>query len=133
MGATERGQLTTRPIVFKGAHLFVNASTAAGSLAAEVLDSDGNVIPTFSKENCIPVRADKTLTPLRWKGQADLGKLAGKIVKIRFHLENGQLYSFWVSPDASGASQGYVAAGGPGFTGNRDTVGSAAYEPKISQ
>jgi hypothetical protein len=37
------------------------------------------------------------------------------------------LYSFWVSPERSGASQGYVAAGGPGFTGARDTVGAAAY------
>jgi hypothetical protein len=36
---------------------------------------------------------------------------------------NGRLYSFWVSPDASGASYGYVAAGGPGFTGPTDTVG----------
>jgi hypothetical protein len=33
------------------------------------------------------------------------------------------LYSFWVSPDRSGASYGYVAAGGRGFTGSRDTVG----------
>lgn len=37
---------------------------------------------------------------------------------------NGQLYSFWVSPDLTGASDGYVAAGGPGFTTAIDTVGS---------
>jgi hypothetical protein len=44
-------------------------------------------------------------------------------VRLRFHLSNAQLYSFWVSGDASGASQGYVAAGGPGFTGPKDTTG----------
>ena len=57
-----------------------------------------------------------------WKA-AGLGALAGKPVRFRFHLRNGRLYAFWVSPDASGASHGYVAAGGPGFAGPVDTVG----------
>jgi hypothetical protein len=35
------------------------------------------------------------------------------------------LYSFWVTPSAQGASYGYVAAGGPGFTSAIDTVGAA--------
>jgi hypothetical protein len=32
------------------------------------------------------------------------------------------LYSFWVSPAASGASRGYVAAGGPGLHGIADVA-----------
>ena len=129
MDATTRaGQLTTRPVVFKGSHLFVNASAGTGRMVVEVLDADGKVLAPFTKENCNPVSVDKTLHPVTWKGNADLGKLAGKKVKFRFHLENGQLYSFWVSPDQSGASYGFVAGGGPGFTSNRDTVGSAAYK-----
>jgi hypothetical protein len=43
-------------------------------------------------------------------------------------LKNGALYSFWVSRDASGRSDGYVAGGGPGFTGPTDTVGRASIE-----
>lgn len=125
--ADSNGQLTTRPVAFKGRHLFVNAAVPAGELQAEVLDQDGRTIAPFSKENSIPVVADKTLCPVRWKGEADLGKLAGRNVRFRFHLRSGALYSFWVSPDESGASHGYVAAGGPGFTSNRDTVGLAAY------
>lgn len=42
------------------------------------------------------------------------------VFSVRFHLRNGGLYAVWISPDPSGASNGYVA-GGPGFTGNRDT------------
>jgi hypothetical protein len=57
---------------------------------------------------------------------ADLAKLAGQAVRYRFHLRNGELYAFWVSPEASGASHGYVAAGGPGLTGMTDTVGAGA-------
>mgnify|MGYP006908271454 CR=1 FL=1 len=60
---------------------------------------------------------------MTWKGVTDLSALAGKTVRVRFHLQNGSLYSFWVSPETTGASHGYVAAGGPGFTGHRDTVG----------
>ena len=52
---------------------------------------------------------------LPWKGGADLSPLKGKTVHFRFQLSHGQLYSFWVSPETSGASHGYVAAGGPGF------------------
>jgi hypothetical protein len=54
-------------------------------------------------------------------------RVARTPVGFRFHLTNGRLYSFWVSPDASGASHGCVAAGGPGLTGPTDTVGAAAY------
>jgi len=58
-----------------------------------------------------------------WKA-ADLAGVAGKPVKFRFHVKAGRLYAFWVSAEKSGASHGYVAAGGPGFTQIRDTVGA---------
>jgi hypothetical protein len=32
-------------------------------------------------------------------------------VRFRFSMRAGQLYSFWVSADESGASGGYYAAG----------------------
>jgi hypothetical protein len=105
----------------------VNADAHAGELRVEVLDEAGKVMPAFSQANCIPVCADKTLQAVQWKDGKDLSALAGRPVKLRFHLKDSRLYAFWVSPDASGASHGYVAAGGPGFTGTTDTVGKAAY------
>ena len=121
------GILTTRPVRFGGKHLFVNADAHAGELGVEVLDESGRVMPAFSRAECIPVCEDKTLQAVRWKGAKDLSALAGKPVKFRFHLRNSSLYAFWVSREASGASHGYVAAGGPGFTGPTDTVGEAGY------
>jgi hypothetical protein len=121
------GILTTRPVRFGGKHLFVNADAHASELGVEVLDESGKVIPAFSRAECIPVREDKTLQAVRWKGAKDLSALVGKPVKFRFHLRNSSLYAFWVSREASGASHGYVAAGGPGFTGPTDTVGEAGY------
>jgi hypothetical protein len=123
----ETGILTTRPLSFKGTHLFVNADAAGGELRVEVLDRTGQVLPAFSNQQCVPVTADGTLQAVRWSGSADLAALRAEPVRFRFHLRRGKLYAFWVSPDASGASHGYVAAGGPGFTGSVDTVGNTRW------
>ena len=61
---------------------------------------------------------------LTWKGAADLSSIAGKPVRLQFKLVGAvQLYSFWVSNSTCGESQGYVAAGGKGFDGMKDTKG----------
>jgi hypothetical protein len=112
------GHLTTRPVRFSGRHLFVNADAKGGELTAEVLDEKGKALPGLSRGDCVVVRTDKTKQAVTWKG-AGLAAAAGKPVKLRFHLKQAKLYSFWVSRQASGASRGYVAAGGPGLT-NRD-------------
>jgi len=122
----ETETLTTRPVTFQGKHLFVNADCPKGELKVEVLDKDGKVIKPFALKNCEPVSNDKTLVQVNWQENKDIAVLAGKPVRFRFHLRNGSLYAFWVSPDKSGASHGYVGAGGPGFTGPTDTVGKSA-------
>jgi hypothetical protein len=117
------GTLTTRPVTFAGRYLFVNADADEGELRVEVLGKDGEVIKSFSRSKCTPIRADKTLQPVKWGRKADLSALEGRPVKFRFHLKNARLYSFWISPDSNGDSRGYIAAGGPGFTGPTDTTG----------
>ena len=124
----EFGVLTTRCVRFTGKHLFVNLDAPRGELLAEVLDVEGRVIKPFEKANCKPTRSDSTLEAVAWDGADDLSAIAGRPVRFRFHLKNGRLYSFWVSKDKSGASGGFVAAGGPGFIGPTDTVGRAAYK-----
>ncbi|MCX7048901.1 MAG: glycosyl hydrolase family 32 [Candidatus Sumerlaeota bacterium] len=122
------GELVTRPVTFSGRHLFVNAAAASaqGELRAEILDEKDRVIEPFTAKNCIAVTADKTLQPVKWNGADDLSALRGGPVRFRFLLKNASLYAFWVSPDTSGASHGYVAAGGPGYESPVDTVGAKA-------
>jgi hypothetical protein len=79
----------------------------------------------LSRDNCLPVRKDGTLQAVKWQRAADLSGVVDQPIRLRFHLTRGRLYSFWVSPDPSGASHGYVAAGGPGFSEPIDTVGTA--------
>lgn len=119
----EAGWLTTQSVVFNGRHLFVNANARDGGVVVEVLGQDGSVISAFERQNCVPLRVDTTCQRVLWKRTGDLARLKGQPVRFRFHVRNAQLFSFWVSPNESGASYGYVAAGGPGFTGPTDTVG----------
>jgi hypothetical protein len=106
------GMLTTRPVQFKGSHLFVNLN---GELRVEVLDDAGKVIRSSKVAS-----GDKTKLRLEWSDASDLSEVVGRNVKFRFHLMNGFLYAFWVTPDENGGSNGYVGAGGPGFVGVRD-------------
>jgi hypothetical protein len=114
------GVLLTRPLVFKGNCLFVNIICSGGELLVELLDSEGHIIPGYEKENCQPVRADGTCLPVMWLKKDSLSPLAGKPVRFKFYLTRCKLYSFWVSADTAGRSGGYVAAGGPGFSGSKD-------------
>ena len=99
------------------------SSHAAPAGKGENPEQDGETL-----YNCQAVTGDKTLAPVTWRGTKGLSAVNGKPVRLRFHLRSGRLHAFWASPEESGASHGYVAAGGPGFTGPTDTVGMAAYQ-----
>ncbi len=107
------GELITPPVTFSGSYLFVNA--AAKELRAEVLDMDGKVIASFTEANAIPFSGDSCCTCIGWKDGDSLSSLISRPVKIRFILKKGDLYSFWISPDKTGKSGGYLAGGGPGY------------------
>ncbi len=114
------GTLITRPTRFSGRHLFVNADCAGGELRVEILDREGRLIAPYAEAQCQPLREDSTRARIVWTGVADLAAVAGQPVRFRFHLTRGRLYAFWVTASRDGASHGYVAAGGPGFTGIAD-------------
>jgi len=112
--------ITTRPIRFSGSRLFVNAAASGGEISVEVLDRGGRLIAPFSRDRCVPIAVDSTRQEVAWKDRATLGELRGESVRLRFYVTRGHLFSFWVTDAASGASHGYVAAGGPGFTQSSD-------------
>jgi len=117
------GTLTTRPVSFSGRHLFVNAAPGKGSLRAEVIDANGKVLKGFGRDQCKAITGDSTMQKVEWMGDKDLSSLANQPVKFRFVLTEGSLWSFWVTDDPAGASSGFVAAGGPRYTGGRDLRG----------
>jgi predicted neuraminidase len=113
MEAREKpGALTTRLVKFKGKHLFVNLN---GELRVELLDEAGELLATSKI-----VSADNTKQRIEWTDRDDLSAFSDKPMRFRFYLTNGQLFAFWVTPDPNGASNGYVAAGGPQYSGTMD-------------
>jgi hypothetical protein len=114
------GELTTRPLVFKGNHLFVNVNNPQGELRVGVLNRDGKAAPGLDVKDCAPISLDSTRAQVRWSSGTDIGALAGRPMRFRFQLRGGKLFSFGVTDDPAGASYGYMAGGGPGFIGGRD-------------
>ncbi len=116
----EEKTLLTRTVTFRGKHLFVNIDAPEGLLTVEVCSKQGEPLPGFTKSDCFPIAGDSTKMMVKWKGDRIAGEHANRPVRFRFHLTKGDLYSFWLSGSESGESGGYVAGGGPGFTGNKD-------------
>lgn len=106
--------LVTEKIAFDGSYFFVNAE--AEKLLVELLDENGKPIEGFTKDDCVVMNnLNSTKQCVTWKGQPDLKKLSAKVIRAKFYLTNGDLYSFWISPWATGESRGYTAGGGPGL------------------
>ena len=114
------GSLTTRPVTFSGDRLFVNLKAPRGELRVSVLDAEGRPVAGLRAQECAALSRDSSRAQVTWSSGVDLSGLAGRPCRLRFHLQSGQLFSFWVTDDPGGASRGYMAAGGPGFTAGRD-------------
>lgn len=88
------GQLLTRPLVFDGRSLVLNfATSAAGGIRVEIQDASGNALPGFALDDCQPVFGDALERPVAWKGGADVSKLAGRPVRLKFELRDADLYA----------------------------------------
>lgn len=89
------GEAKTKPIVFEGSRLYVNARTAVtGELCAEIVNPQtGLPFEGFSMEDCVPFFGDALEDALVFRG-GDLKQLAGKPVVLRFELRLGELFAF---------------------------------------
>jgi len=94
-GPMSGGELTTKPLIYSGSRLCLNFSTsAAGGIRVEVQDPEGNPIRGLSLEDCNVVFGDELERVVTWKSGADLARLAGQPVRLRFELRDADLYSF---------------------------------------
>jgi hypothetical protein len=93
------GELVTKPLVFQGNHLSLNFSTsAAGSIRVEVQDTGGQPIPGFALADCHEIFGDHLDHIVLWRDGQDAGKLAGKPVRLRFALNDADLFAFQFLP-----------------------------------
>lgn len=143
-------QVTTRPMVFDGSYVFVNANATGGNLSVGILNAtDMQPLAPWSPGACEPVTNDTTRTMIQWRQGAAVGgaeahaaskggaykstpsalvssvaDLRGVPVRLQFWIGgDADLFSFWVADSLCGESGGFVAAGGRGHATNVDVEG----------
>lgn len=90
----DTGEMLTRPLRFAGNELIVNyATSAGGNLRVEIQDSAGVPIPGYRLADNQPLVGDAINQTIRWKGKPDLGKLAGQTIRLRFVMQEADLYA----------------------------------------
>jgi len=88
------GELITKPLVFAGKELIINFSTgAAGSIRAEIQDDDGTPIPGYTLADSEETFGDELARVVSWKGGSDVGRLAGRPIRLRLALKDADLYA----------------------------------------
>lgn len=94
------GELITKPLLFEGGSLALNAETsAAGSIQVEIQDAEGSAISGYALNDCPPIACDSTRHVVRWdRRDADLSSLQGRPVRLRFVLRDADLYSLQFVP-----------------------------------
>ena len=110
---SNEGTLTTEPLTFLGTTLHMNVDSSRGRVEVEVLDRSGRPLEGYSRADCVPITTDSTDCLVKWSGDrnlvhatdtpADIGvetraykSRLRKPVRLRFHLRDASLYSFWV-------------------------------------
>ncbi len=88
------GEMRTKPLTFEGEKLVLNfAGSANGFVRIAIHDMDNKPIEGFGLNDCVPVIGDSLERTVRWKGSADVSKLAGRPVRLRIVLKDAHLYA----------------------------------------
>lgn len=88
------GELVTKPFIFSGNTLRINAGTsAAGSIRVEVQDGEGRPAAGFALADMAHWFGDALDAQLAWKGGGDLARLTGRPIRLRFELRDADLFA----------------------------------------
>ncbi len=94
------GELLTKPLEFSGDRLSLNyATSAAGGLRVEIQDAAGQPLPGFTLDDCAEIIGDEIDRVVHWKGGSDVSPLAGQPVRLRFVMQDADLYAIQFGKD----------------------------------
>ena len=103
------GIIITRPFIFEGEKLTLNVDAGKGSVKVAILDLPGqemtgyNIgltnppkkdVRNYSIAHCETITSDSVRHVVNWRGSPDVASLAGKVVRLRFEMQNAKLYAF---------------------------------------
>jgi hypothetical protein len=88
------GELLTRPLTFSGRELVLNVATsAAGSVRVEIQDAEGRPLPGYTLADAVEIYGNALERVVAWKGGTDVSALAGQPVRLRFVMQDADLYT----------------------------------------
>lgn len=104
------GQLVTKPMMWPGGDLLLNASTTrhfdshpldgGGAMQVEVWDESGRPLEGFAGDTAaafdrnVPSRGTVEPAVVRWPGDRSLDELAGHRIRLMFLMRDAHLFSF---------------------------------------
>ena len=95
------GELVTKPLIFEGKALEINFSTSVvGSIRLEIQDIDGQAIPGFNLADANEIVGDEIARDVSWRGEhgLDVSQLAGQPIRLRFVMQDADLYAIRFRP-----------------------------------
>ena len=63
-------------------------------MRVEIQDDRGNVVTGFALDDCPEIFGDQIEGVVRWNSGGDVSRLAGKPVKLRFAINDADIYAF---------------------------------------
>lgn len=88
------GEMLSKVLSFLGEELVLNYSTsAAGSIRIEIQSPEGRPLPGYRLSECQPLTGDRIAGLIHWQHSPDVSSLAGKPVRLRFTLQDADVYS----------------------------------------
>ncbi len=95
------GVLETTGLRFSGRELRLNVDSRGEDTTAqpnyvlvELCDENGNSIPGLTREDCDGIHVDDVNHRVTWRGQSDVSRFAGDVVRLRMYVRGAELYAF---------------------------------------
>ncbi len=91
-------RVVTKPFTVLYPKLFLNAATwTKGSIRVEALTRDWQPIPGFTEPQARAIQADALDHPVRWRDNADVSKLLGKEIRLKFSMIRARIHAMTLS------------------------------------
>ncbi|MDO9526022.1 MAG: hypothetical protein Q7J57_10895 [Gemmobacter sp.] len=88
------GEMLTKSFMFTGNQLEINYRTSApGFVRVEIQNAAGKPIPGYTLDDCPEIIGDEIERIVVWKQGADVSKLAGQPVRLRFVMKDADLFA----------------------------------------
>ena len=91
-------RVITKPFVVRHPRLYLNAATwMKGSIRAEVLTRDWQPIADFTEPEAREIQGDALDHPVKWSNNADLNKLLGQEIRLKFYMTRARIHAMTLS------------------------------------